>query len=258
MPLLGFGVYQIPAEDTERAVSEALAAGYRLLDTAAAYGNEEDVGRAIKSSGIQRGDRKAGVGCAVRTPPPRAAAGQNDVAMDTHPLQLTGYGLVLREWTSDDLVVMRELFDDPDVAHRTPLESPFGQAAALRYLHSAAQARRNGERIHLAITTDGHQARGEILLNRVTGSIGYIVGAAHRGQGLAVRALRAMTEFAHTTAALPKVILEIEPDDQPSITVARMAGFHPSSHSVPETVTDKGRTHDLLTWEHSLTADDRG
>ncbi|MFG3197815.1 aldo/keto reductase [Streptomyces sp. NPDC048208] len=54
MPLLGFGVYQIPADDTERAVSEALAAGYRLLDTAAAYGNEEGVGRAIKSSGIPR------------------------------------------------------------------------------------------------------------------------------------------------------------------------------------------------------------
>ncbi|MEU4025769.1 aldo/keto reductase [Streptomyces anulatus] len=54
MPILGFGVYQIPAGDTERAVSEALAAGYRLLDTAAAYGNEEAVGRAIKNSGIPR------------------------------------------------------------------------------------------------------------------------------------------------------------------------------------------------------------
>ncbi|MFD7530530.1 MULTISPECIES: aldo/keto reductase [unclassified Streptomyces] len=56
MPLLGFGVYQIPAEDTERAVSDALAVGYRLLDTAAAYGNEEAVGRAVKSSGIPRED----------------------------------------------------------------------------------------------------------------------------------------------------------------------------------------------------------
>jgi diketogulonate reductase-like aldo/keto reductase len=56
MPLLGFGVYQIPAEDTERAVFDALAAGYRLLDTAAAYGNEEAVGRAVKSSGIARQD----------------------------------------------------------------------------------------------------------------------------------------------------------------------------------------------------------
>ncbi|MFD7872850.1 aldo/keto reductase [Streptomyces sp. NPDC059766] len=56
MPILGFGVYQIPPESTEQAVSDALAAGYRLLDTAAAYGNEEAVGRAIKSSGIPRQD----------------------------------------------------------------------------------------------------------------------------------------------------------------------------------------------------------
>ncbi|WP_405933441.1 aldo/keto reductase [Streptomyces sp. NBC_00827] len=54
MPILGFGVYQIPPEDTEQAVSDALAAGYRLLDTAAAYGNEEAVGRAVKKSGIPR------------------------------------------------------------------------------------------------------------------------------------------------------------------------------------------------------------
>lgn len=56
MPVLGFGVYQIPAEQTERAVSDALAAGYRSLDTAAAYGNEEAVGRAITSSGLPRAD----------------------------------------------------------------------------------------------------------------------------------------------------------------------------------------------------------
>jgi 2,5-diketo-D-gluconate reductase A len=56
MPILGFGVYQIPAERTEQAVTDALAAGYRLLDTAAAYGNEEAVGRAIRSSGIPRAE----------------------------------------------------------------------------------------------------------------------------------------------------------------------------------------------------------
>lgn len=54
MPILGFGVFQVPAEETERVVTEALAAGYRHLDTAAAYGNEEAVGRAIKASGIAR------------------------------------------------------------------------------------------------------------------------------------------------------------------------------------------------------------
>jgi 2,5-diketo-D-gluconate reductase A len=56
MPVLGFGVYQIPAEQTEQAVTDALAAGYRSLDTAAAYENEEAVGRAIAGSGIERGE----------------------------------------------------------------------------------------------------------------------------------------------------------------------------------------------------------
>jgi 2,5-diketo-D-gluconate reductase A len=54
MPILGFGVYQIPPEQTEQAVTDALAAGYRHIDTAAAYLNEEAVGRAIAASGIPR------------------------------------------------------------------------------------------------------------------------------------------------------------------------------------------------------------
>ena len=54
MPMVGFGVYQVSDEDTEKAVLAALKAGYRLLDTAAVYGNEAGVGRAIKASGILR------------------------------------------------------------------------------------------------------------------------------------------------------------------------------------------------------------
>jgi diketogulonate reductase-like aldo/keto reductase len=55
MPILGFGVYQITDfEQCEQAVYDALATGYRLIDTAAAYMNEEAVGRALKRSGIPR------------------------------------------------------------------------------------------------------------------------------------------------------------------------------------------------------------
>jgi 2,5-diketo-D-gluconate reductase A len=54
MPILGFGVYQIPPDQTEQAVTTALEVGYRHIDTAAAYGNEEAVGRAIEASGIPR------------------------------------------------------------------------------------------------------------------------------------------------------------------------------------------------------------
>jgi 2,5-diketo-D-gluconate reductase A len=55
MPILGFGVYQIEdAKECEQSVYDAIMAGYRLIDTAAAYRNEEAVGRAIKRSGVPR------------------------------------------------------------------------------------------------------------------------------------------------------------------------------------------------------------
>ncbi|SJM65265.1 aldo/keto reductase [Gulosibacter sp. 10] len=54
IPQLGYGVFQVPPEETERHVSRALEIGYRHIDTAAIYGNEEGVGRAIASSGIPR------------------------------------------------------------------------------------------------------------------------------------------------------------------------------------------------------------
>jgi len=57
MPILGFGVFQVadPAE-CERSVCDAIDVGYRLLDTAASYGNEEAVGSAIRRHGINRGE----------------------------------------------------------------------------------------------------------------------------------------------------------------------------------------------------------
>ena len=54
MPQLGFGVFQVSDDDTTAAVSEALAAGYRSIDTASIYGNEAGTGRALAESGIAR------------------------------------------------------------------------------------------------------------------------------------------------------------------------------------------------------------
>src|SRR5579862_3465039 len=56
MPVLGFGVFQIPADETEQALMGAIEAGYRSLDTARSYLNEEAVGSAIKASGVPRGE----------------------------------------------------------------------------------------------------------------------------------------------------------------------------------------------------------
>src|SRR6266508_3441304 len=54
MPVLGLGVFQSPPEETTAAVETAIADGYRLIDTAASYDNEREVGAAIRASGIDR------------------------------------------------------------------------------------------------------------------------------------------------------------------------------------------------------------
>ena len=56
IPQLGFGVFQIKPKETAKAVSEALEIGYRHIDTAEMYGNEKEVGEAIRSSGVDRGE----------------------------------------------------------------------------------------------------------------------------------------------------------------------------------------------------------
>ncbi len=54
MPVLGYGVFQVSNEECERCVSDAISVGYRLIDTAQAYGNEEGVGNAVKKCGVPR------------------------------------------------------------------------------------------------------------------------------------------------------------------------------------------------------------
>ena len=56
MPMLGYGVYQVTKEECEKCVLDALSVGYRSLDTAQSYFNEEEVGSAIVKSGIPRED----------------------------------------------------------------------------------------------------------------------------------------------------------------------------------------------------------
>ncbi len=56
IPQLGFGVFQVPPAETAEVVMRALSTGYRHIDTAAAYGNEAEVGQAIRASGLERGD----------------------------------------------------------------------------------------------------------------------------------------------------------------------------------------------------------
>ena len=161
-------------------------------------------------------------------------------------LRLVGDGLVLREWERGDLAAMVKLFDDPEVARWTPLVTPFDLEAAKAYLDRAHTA--NG-RIQLAITVDGQEPMGEVLLMTDKATLGYSVGPAFRGQRLAVRALKLLTTYAHEEAGLPRVILEIEPGNAASSGVARSSGYQ-LTDLPPTIVTDKGREVSLLTWEH--------
>jgi RimJ/RimL family protein N-acetyltransferase len=148
-----------------------------------------------------------------------------------------------------DLPAMVELFNDPEVAYRTPVTSPFDLKAAGAYFDKIQRTRAEGTRIHLAITVDGGMPCGEVLLNVARGTIAYTVGAAFRGQGLARRAAGLMTAYAHRMMGMARVCAEIEPDNHASIAVAEGIGYRLTGDA-PEQVEDGRRSYSLRTWIH--------
>ncbi|MGG8406120.1 GNAT family N-acetyltransferase [Streptomyces sp. 12297] len=164
-------------------------------------------------------------------------------------IELSGEGLVLRDWTEADLAAMPELFDHPDIAYWTPIVTPFDEAAARTRLDRARQLRADGTAILLAITLDGGAPLGEVMLRRAPEGteLGYAVGPAHRGQALAARAVRVMAGYAFEELGADQVILELEAENAASVTVAAKAGFQ--LLDVPLiTGQEKGRPYSLQTW----------
>ncbi|MGV9993470.1 GNAT family N-acetyltransferase [Streptomyces sp. NPDC003374] len=164
-------------------------------------------------------------------------------------IELSGEGLVLRDWTEADLAAMPALFDDPDIAYWTPIDSPFDEAAARARLDRDRQLRADGTAILLAVTADGGAPLGEAMLRRAPEGIelGYAIGPAHRGQGLAVRAVRVLAAYAFEQLGARQVILELEAENTASVAVATKAGFR--LLDVPLiTGEEKGRPFALQTW----------
>ena len=164
-------------------------------------------------------------------------------------IELSGEGLVLRDWTEADLAAMPELFDHADIAYWTPIVSPFGEAAARARLDRDRQLRAEGVAILLAITVGGGTPLGEVMLRRVAegAELGYAVGPAHRGQALAARAARVMAEYAFEQLSAERVFLELEAENAASVAVAVKTGF--SLLDVPLiTGEEKGRAYALQTW----------
>ncbi|MEV0221890.1 GNAT family N-acetyltransferase [Streptomyces sp. NPDC050704] len=173
------------------------------------------------------------------------------LALPPH-LRLEGFGLHLREWSEDDISALVELYDDPEVARWTPVASPFDTMAGQVYLAEAREARVQGRKVQLAITTDGVRPLGEVLLFRNKADerdveIAYAVGAAHRGRGLASRAVRLLSDYAvrHTDAR--RVVLCIEEGNTASAAVARTTGFTLTDDE-PVLRMSRGREITLRTW----------
>ncbi|MFF3431939.1 GNAT family N-acetyltransferase [Streptomyces sp. NPDC002602] len=164
-------------------------------------------------------------------------------------IELSGEGLVLRDWTEADLDSMPGLFDHPDIAYWTPIVSPFDDDAARVRLGRARQLRAEGTTILLAITVDGGAPLGEVMLRRAPEGteIGYAIGPAHRGRGLAARAVRVMSAYAFEQLGTEQLILELEAENGASVSVATKAGFR--LLDVPLiTGEEKGRPYSLQTW----------
>ena len=147
-----------------------------------------------------------------------------------YPITLTGDGVVLREWRSEDLDHLVAMLDEPDVARWTPMPSPFDVEAGLAYLSRARRGRTTGQRIQLAITVDGGRPRGEVLLFGVDAGLreaelGYLVGATFRRRGLASGALSLLSGYARDRLGLNRLLLRIDPGNAASCAVARRCGF---------------------------------
>jgi RimJ/RimL family protein N-acetyltransferase len=173
------------------------------------------------------------------------------LALPAH-LRLEGEGIHLREWSEDDIPALVELYDDPEIARWTPVASPFDTMAAQVYLTEAREARAQGRKVQLAITTDGVRPQGEVLLFRNKTDerdveIAYGVGAAYRGRGLASRAVRLLSSYAVRHTGARRVVLCIEEANTASAAVARATGFTLTDDE-PVLRTSRGREIALRTW----------
>jgi RimJ/RimL family protein N-acetyltransferase len=150
----------------------------------------------------------------------------------------------VRPWRSDEAAVLAAMCDDPEVAVRTPLPSPFSVADAEMFIEG-----RSGY-VDRAIVGADDSPVGLVSLNLATRSASYVVSAAARGRGFATRALGHVWGMATTDLGWDRVTLEIEPGNRASESVAERCGFQPVGSS--ERVEDKGRVYDLALWERRV------
>lgn len=157
---------------------------------------------------------------------------------------MEGEGIVLRDWLDADLPHMPGLFDAPDIAANTDIPCPFDADAFLVRI----RRRRAQGIVDLAVTRDGGEPRGLVVLHVASGVLGYAIGPAHRGRGLASRSLQLMTTFCHEELGFTRLRLSIIQGNVPSQRVAESAGYVRSDDAVVERTNGLGQPKLLETW----------
>ena len=147
-----------------------------------------------------------------------------------YPVTLTGDGIILREWRSEDLDDLVRMLDEPEIARWSPMPSPFDVEAGIAYLKRCYQNRVSGQRIQLAIVADSGRPVGEVLLFGVDlglkeAELGYLVDVRERRRGLASGALSLLSAYAQNSLHLGRLLLRIDPRNVSSTAVARRCGY---------------------------------
>lgn len=163
-----------------------------------------------------------------------------------------GEGLILREWRHRDVPAMVEMFDTEEMDRWTPLAHPFDTGVATRYVQRAHQG--SDGTLQLAITADGVTPLGEVLMFPASApgvcEFAYAVGAAHRGQALAARAIKLLLPVARG-AGYRTAVLTIAEDNTASQAVACAAGFR-RDESPLQRRERKGYVLHMASWTRAL------
>ena len=139
--------------------------------------------------------------------------------------------VALRPPTRADVPAITDAVQDPDIPRFTMVPSPYGEADAVAYVESAAQAWRDGSRCSfLVVGRVGDELLGSVGIHHLdreasTAEIGYWVAAPARGAGVATRGLRLAAGWALTDLGLARLEAHVFTDNPRSRRVAEAAGF---------------------------------
>jgi RimJ/RimL family protein N-acetyltransferase len=154
----------------------------------------------------------------------------------------------LRPWTDDDVDQLVAACQDTEIQRFIPIPRPYGRDEAEAYVARTRRQWQDGSTAAFAIVDPDDPARVlgaiNVAVSGPVGNSGYWVTPEARGRGVARRALRLVTAWAFEQFGLGVVLLEIRPQNAPSIAVAVSAGFHESGAIDVNTVT--GEQHGLI------------